>query len=157
MWFVLDHLAAERSILRLSAERAGKRVTHWQTVAVAACEQSDCTRVPHIAEVLCLSGRLRSLEPCEPQTKLLLSLRRARARMPLNVGAAKSSWLHGPEAGLSEVEPEEALARGFIPVSLGALVLRADTAPLAMMANLAYFAQAAVDSAGPTRTNDGTQ
>jgi 16S rRNA (uracil1498-N3)-methyltransferase len=48
--------------------------------------------------------------------------------------------LSGPEGGLSP--SEEALARGagFAPVSLGARVLRADTAPLALLAHLAVLA-----------------
>ncbi len=150
----IQPLLCERSVLRLSAERADKRVAHWQAVAVAACEQSGRTRVPHIAAVLSLSQWLRSLKLCEAQTRLLLSLRRARALMPSNADAAKILCLSGPEGGLSEVEEEQALAHGFTPVSLGARVLRADTAPLAMMATLAHFAQAAVGSAAPTRTDD---
>ena len=45
--------------------------------------------------------------------------------------------LSGPEGGLSAAEEAQALAAGFTPVSLGARVLRAETAPVAALALLA--------------------
>src|SRR4051812_45471580 len=47
---VIQPLMCERSVLRLNAERAGKKVAHWQAVALSACEQSGRTRVPQVAE-----------------------------------------------------------------------------------------------------------
>ena len=44
--------------------------------------------------------------------------------------------LSGPEGGLSLAEEDAALARGFLPVTLGPRVLRAETAPLACLALL---------------------
>jgi 16S rRNA (uracil1498-N3)-methyltransferase len=41
--------------------------------------------------------------------------------------------LSGPEGGLSPSEEAEALAAGFLPVSLGLRVLRAETAPVAVL------------------------
>jgi 16S rRNA (uracil1498-N3)-methyltransferase len=51
-------------------------------------------------------------------------------------GAARPGLLalSGPDGGLSPGEDSMALARGFSPVTLGARVLRADTAPLALLA-----------------------
>jgi 16S rRNA (uracil1498-N3)-methyltransferase len=51
--------------------------------------------------------------------------------------------LSGPEGGLAPGEESAALARGFMPVSLGPRVLRADTAPLALLAWLGLRAPAA--------------
>ena len=42
-------LAAERSILKLNAERAGKRLAHWRQVLVSACEQCGRNRLPVIS------------------------------------------------------------------------------------------------------------
>ena len=44
--------------------------------------------------------------------------------------------LSGPEGGLSPEEEAAARAAGFVPVSLGQRVLRAETAPLAALAAL---------------------
>ena len=51
-------------------------------------------------------------------------------------------FLSGPEGGLSEAEESAALQCGFEPLSLGARVLRADTAPLAVLAALGLQAGA---------------
>ena len=49
-------LMTERSVLRLNGERADKKVAHWQSVAVAACEQCGGNRVPLIHPVLAFSA-----------------------------------------------------------------------------------------------------
>ena len=51
-------LAAERSILKLNAERAGKRLAHWRQVLVSACEQCGRNRLPVISGVLSLDDYL---------------------------------------------------------------------------------------------------
>jgi len=132
-------LHCERSVLRLSGERALKKVVHWRGVAQAACEQSGRTRVPTIAPVLSLNEWLASLSPDEAQQRLLLSPRSAQ---PLARGHAKAVLcLSGPEGGLTEAEEQAARDHGFRAVSLGARVLRADTAPLALLAHLALRAE----------------
>ena len=54
---------------------------------------------------------------------------------PIRPGAM--TMLSGPEGGLSPAEVSAARAAGFVPVTLGARVLRADTAPLAALAVIA--------------------
>jgi len=131
----LQPLHCERAVLRLAGERALKKVAHWRGVAEAACEQSGRTRVPMVAPVLSLPEWLASLPPVGDGQRLLLS---PRAGAPLGTGApADVVCLSGPEGGLSEAEEQAALGRGFHAVSLGPRVLRADTAPLALLAHLA--------------------
>jgi 16S rRNA (uracil1498-N3)-methyltransferase len=136
--FAVQPLQCERSVLRLKDDRASKKVAHWQGVAVAASEQSGRTRVPRILPVLGLADWLHGLPAVDAaEQRLLLSLRSdtiALNRCRPNVAVV---CLSGPEGGLGEAEEAAALARGFQPVSLGARVLRADTAPLALLAHLA--------------------
>ncbi len=47
--------------------------------------------------------------------------------------------LSGPEGGLTNDEETAAVARGFTRISLGGLILRADTAPLAWLAQMAVL------------------
>ncbi|MEO6032551.1 MAG: 16S rRNA (uracil(1498)-N(3))-methyltransferase, partial [Burkholderiaceae bacterium] len=61
----LQPLVCERSVLRLSGERALKKRAHWQAVAVAACEQSGRTRVPRVAAVATLTDWLAGLPGVE--------------------------------------------------------------------------------------------
>ncbi len=128
-------LLAERSVLRLKGERAEKKQAHWQAVAVAACEQCGRNRVPTIGPVVDWADGLRSA----PQngTRLVLSLRSgAQALRAAAAGTGALVFLSGPEGGLASAEEELALAQGFVPVTLGPRVLRAETAPLAALAAL---------------------
>lgn len=136
-------LVAERSVLRLSGERADKRRAHWQAVAVAAAEQSGRTRVPQVAPVRSLAAWLAAgaADAPTPGTRWMLSLE-ADAR-PLAAQALPLDTLtvlSGPEGGLSDAECDAARAAGYVPVDLGPRVLRADTAPLAVLAWLALGA-----------------
>lgn len=130
----IQPLVCERSVLRLAGERAEKKVQHWQAVAVAACEQSGRTRVPQVAPVRNLGDWLAGLPMPAATPRLLLSLRDAKALPAVAAGGLLS--LSGPEGGFSEAEEDAARQRGFTAVSLGARTLRADTAPLALLAHL---------------------
>ena len=151
---VLQPLHCERSVLRLSGERAQKKVAHWQAVAVAACEQSGRTRVPRIEPVRSLAdwlSGLSALSATPREERWLLSLRDAAANaasvaepaLRPGAGAPTVLCLSGPEGGLAPAEEDAAVAAGFTPLSLGPRVLRADTAPLALLAHLAHRAHLA--------------
>jgi len=132
-------LMTERSVLRLSGERAGKKVTHWQSVAVAACEQCGGNRVPLIHPVLTLAQWLqqRAGRSADAPRSLLLSLRQdAPGLREAASGSAEITLLSGPEGGFSPAEEAAALAAGLAPVTLGPRVLRAETAALAALAAL---------------------
>jgi 16S rRNA (uracil1498-N3)-methyltransferase len=132
-------LMSERSVLRLTGERADKKVAHWQGVAVAASEQSGRTRVPRIAPVQTLAAWLAGLpEAGASQRRWLLSPGAARPLHELAQQTAPETLvLSGPEGGLSAAEEEAARARGFVAARLGPRILRADTAPLAVLGWLA--------------------
>ncbi len=140
-------LLTERSVLRLSGERAQKKQAHWQAIAVAASEQCGRNRVPPVQPWQTLHDWLKTLtlttssHPGAP-TRLLLSLRPdTRPLAHAHGSAASLVFLSGPEGGLSEGEEQAALACGFHPVTLGPRVLRAETAPLAALAALQHEAQ----------------
>ena len=140
----IQPLMTERSVLRLSGERASKKQSHWQSVAVAACEQCGGNQVPVVHEVMNLAQWLKarsSTAQTDFGLDLLLSLRaqtqglRERVAEASRVGASLC-FLSGPEGGLSVAEEDTALAAGFLPTSLGPRVLRAETAALAVLASL---------------------
>lgn len=132
----LQPLVGERSVLRLAGERADKKRAHWQGVAIAAAEQSGRTVPTRIEAVLPLSTWLAALpEPVGDEWRGLLSPRAAAPLAPF--AQPRALFLSGPEGGLSDAEEDAARARGFSAVSLGPRVLRADTAPLAVLSWLA--------------------
>jgi 16S rRNA (uracil1498-N3)-methyltransferase len=141
----IQPLQTERSVLRLEGDRAAKRVAHWQAVAVGASEQSGRTRVPLVAPVRTLAAWLAAQEEASEATGRLVMSTGTAPRLSQAIGsgasasAGRSRWiaLSGPEGGLSPDEETDAVARGFVRVSLGRLILRADTAPLAWLAQMA--------------------
>jgi len=137
----IQPLISERSVLRLAGERATKKTAHWQSVAVAACEQCGGNRVPLVHPVNTLAHWLRGMPDGGSMApgRLLLSLREGSRPLRDWLSAAprpEAIFLSGPEGGLSLAEEEAALAQGFTPVSLGARVLRAETAALTALALL---------------------
>jgi 16S rRNA (uracil1498-N3)-methyltransferase len=132
----LQPLLCERSVLRLSGERAHKKVEHWRAVAVAASEQCGRTKVPRIDEVMTLPAWLAASATASAQ-RVVLSLREAVPFAAIvDVDPAACIFLSGPEGGLTAGEETAAMRAGFAAVSLGPRVLRADTAPLAALAAL---------------------
>jgi 16S rRNA (uracil1498-N3)-methyltransferase len=131
----IQPLICERSVLRLSGDRAEKRRLHWQAVAIAACEQSGRTRVPEIAPILLLDAWLASAPLSDGSAGCVLHPRADTAQRLPQRGPV--TFLSGPEGGLSEAELRQAEAAGFHPLQLGPRILRADTAPLAVLAHRA--------------------
>ena len=126
-------LMTVHGVLRLSAERAHKRQLHWQGIAQAACAQSGRNTLPQIDLPQSWAEWLGTFPHDETPARWLLSLSAASA--PLDEGAQvrRVVLLSGPEGGLSRDEEAQAIERGFVAVSLGARVLRAETAPLAVL------------------------
>ena len=147
----IQPVAMAHSVLRLKADRADKKVAHWQGVAVAACEQSGRNRVPRVHDVLDFAAWLRlataQSHPTIPATlRAMLSLRpgtQALAQLfsptPQTPSPAAVTFLSGPEGGLAAPEESAAAAAGFVPVTLGPRTLRAETAPLAALAALSVW------------------
>ena len=124
-------LQCERSVIKLNrtsdAERAQKRLAHWQGIIQAACEQCDRTVLADLEHIQNFEEFLQS-----PATslKLLLSpdatvsmVSVLRKMPPQDV-----ILLIGPEGGHSPEEDALAQAAGYQKVSLGERVLRTETA-----------------------------
>ena len=124
-----------RSVVKLSAERAEKRLAHWQSVVHAACEQSGRAFVPQVAAPLSLSAWLAS-SPHQNSTRILLNpigaLRLAELPKPMS----SIELLIGAEGGLSQAEIDTAVSQGFQSIVLGARILRTETAALTAIAAL---------------------
>ncbi|RUR66768.1 16S rRNA (uracil(1498)-N(3))-methyltransferase [Variovorax guangxiensis] len=134
----IQPLATAHGVLRLAGERAEKKRAHWEAIAVAACEQCGRNRVPVIHPVQPFAGWLETQDG--PAVRLVLSLAegtRSLADMATGEQQQGVTVLSGPEGGLSAGEEQQAIARGFAPVTLGTRVLRAETAALAALVSLA--------------------
>ncbi len=128
----LQPLLTAHGVLRPTGERAAKKQAHWQAIAAAACEQCGRNRVPPVHAL----RELADWSPPPVGRRLLLSLREDAQPLASVAGEDSVLVLSGPEGGLNAAEEQAALAQGFVPVTLGGRVLRAETAPLAVVAAL---------------------
>ncbi len=128
-------LFTERSVVRLGAQQAERKLNHWRAIAIAACEQSGRNRLPKVAPPLSLADLLRSGADREGG-RLLLSPGATSRLDALPHPATSVTVLIGPEGGLTDAEQEAAVAAGFLPVRLGPRVLRTETAAIAALALL---------------------
>jgi 16S rRNA (uracil1498-N3)-methyltransferase len=126
-------LATSRSVVRLDAERAQKRVAHWQAVVIAACEQSGRNSVPQVLPVMNFNDWLAHEAGQATTLRVLLAPSAPSALRDLPRPAGGVTLLAGPEGGLSPQEQHDAQASGFTPVRLGPRVLRTETAALAAL------------------------
>jgi 16S rRNA (uracil1498-N3)-methyltransferase len=124
----------ERSVVKLDAAQAAKRLQHWQGVVAAACEQSGRAWLPEVLPPQPLLKWLAQPAAADESRFLLHPGSTTRAR---DLPALRSATLLiGPEGGLSPQEREAALQSGFQDLSLGPRILRTETAALAALAAL---------------------
>jgi 16S rRNA (uracil1498-N3)-methyltransferase len=136
----IQPLAAARSVVKLSGERAEKRQAHWEGVIVAASEQSGRNRLARLAPLQDYGRWIGQPSEAAPNlTRILLSPRAtgSLAAWARATPAREVCLLIGPEGGFSAQEEDAALAAGAIPLSIGPRVLRTETAGLAALAVLA--------------------
>ena len=126
----IQPIVCDRSVVRLSGERAARREAHWRRVAVAACEQSGRNRIPEVRPTLGFQSWIAV--PATMPRWMLLPGGTPLVGKPRPDGAFE--LVVGPEGGLSERERDLAALRGCEAVALGPRVLRTETAPLAALA-----------------------
>ena len=131
-------VTTQYSVVKLPAERAARRLAHWQSVANSACEQCGRHYPPQIDAVQTLTECLDELEPLQDSAARFM-LDPAATNSLATFGlepASKVSLLIGPEGGLSERDSAAASAKDFVRVSLGPRILRTETAGMAACAIL---------------------
>ncbi len=105
---------------------AGKRVERWRKIARESSQQSRRVASPVVEEALRVSGL--KVEGCRLRLE-----ERAGAKLLLDALPSAQepvSLLIGPEGGWTDMERERLDGSGWVPVSLGAAILRAETAAI---------------------------
>ena len=128
-------LDTERSVARLTAERAAKRLEHWQQVAISACEQCGRNVLPKLHTPLDIMVWLQQMR-VSPVTKFILLPEGAASLHTQAAPQGQAVLLIGAEGGFTHAESETALNCGFTPIRMGARVLRTETAAVAGLAAL---------------------
>ena len=127
-------LTSERCEMRLKYDRDQKKIDHWQSVAIAACEQCGMNIVPEILAPIALTEWVSSELP---QARLVLAPNKDQNNVLLN-SEPDLALLIGPEGGLSEAEIETANQNHFQSWCIGDRALRTETAPVVALSILNY-------------------
>lgn len=127
-------LTSERCEMRLKYDRDQKKIDHWQSVAIAACEQCGMNRVPQVLPPISLTEWLNSELP---HSRFVLAPNKDQDNVLLD-SSPDIALLIGPEGGLSEAEIHLANQHQFKNWCIGDRVLRTETAPVVALSILNY-------------------
>jgi len=135
-----------RSIVNIE-EKTERKVERWRKIAREAAKQSQNPFIPSISLPVALEKLIKERNEAK---KLLLSenkgkylrdiLIRSSTKGCLMKEAPSSAFiLIGPEGGWTKGEEDNILNQGFEAVSLGKLILRAETAAICSLSLITHF------------------
>ncbi|MBX9445311.1 16S rRNA (uracil(1498)-N(3))-methyltransferase [Dickeya chrysanthemi] len=124
---IITPLLSERCGIKLDGERLEKKISQWQKIAIAACEQCGRNRVPEIRPVQTLESWCAE---SDNELKLNLHPRATQSINTLPLPVSRIRLLIGPEGGLSADEIAMTATQGFTDILLGPRVLRTETTAL---------------------------
>ncbi len=126
-----------RSVSRPKPEAISARHARWQRIVEEAARQSGRTDVPEVTALRSLEDAVRALTA--GVRLLVLDEEERSERLSAVAGEGAVALVVGPEGGLAREEVEALREAGGVPVSLGPLVLRTETAGLAALAVLRHL------------------
>ncbi|MCB1097681.1 MAG: 16S rRNA (uracil(1498)-N(3))-methyltransferase [Verrucomicrobiae bacterium] len=139
-------LITDRTIVRIDAREAAKKQEKWSRVALEACKQSGQNWMPEVtiprtpAEFFAdrtISYDLKLVASLQPDTRHLRSL---LSEVETHTGRRPQSAivLIGPEGDFTAAEIDAAKSAGYLPLNLGPIVLRTETAAIHALSILGY-------------------
>ncbi|MFM7481794.1 MAG: 16S rRNA (uracil(1498)-N(3))-methyltransferase [Candidatus Methylopumilus sp.] len=132
----IQPLLTERSIIKLDRERADKKLEHWKTVVISACEQTGRSTIPDVLSPIQLNYWLSEETLKTDNLKLILTPSKAQNINQLDKPSNSIVFMVGSEGGFSEKEMTLALNQSFIPVNFGQRILRTETASIVALSIL---------------------
>jgi 16S rRNA (uracil1498-N3)-methyltransferase len=141
-------ILTERTVVHLDREEAADKAAKWQQIAIESIKQCGSPWLTKIEPAVSLKTILARQEKFElPLVASLPDLpqhprghiqhfREKQGRLPISA----SVWI-GPEGDFSAAEMNLIKAEGALPITLGRLVLRSDTAAIYSLSVLNYELQ----------------
>ncbi len=120
----------------VSHQQISKREQHWQLIIESSCEQSGRVKLPALLPTHSFSDWLVRVSDLD--LKLLASLSSGGRLADIVAEPQSVGLLIGPEGGITADEEKEALTSGFVAIRFGGRILRAETAPAALLSLLQY-------------------
>lgn len=135
----IQPLITRHTVVQVDEEDASKKAAKWQRVALEACKQCGQDLLPKVAAPRNFSewvgddsADLKIIASLFPGARPLRDILR-EAPLPRRV-----TLLIGPEGDFSPQEGAAAVESGFLPATLGSIVLRAETAAFFGISALRY-------------------
>jgi len=132
---------ADRTVVKVDGEKAHGKARHWQEIAQSAAKQSDRAVPAEIGPLHSFDEMLAGLSDDSVLKILLWEQEERRGLKDLlrsSSPAPEVFAMVGPEGGFTEREVKKAGEAGFLPVSLGRRILRAETAAITLVTILQY-------------------
>jgi 16S rRNA (uracil1498-N3)-methyltransferase len=138
-------LLSDRTVVQIDTEEAGKKRGKWREVAIEACKQCGQNHLPEISSPVapkaCFESGTRSellliasLQPdARPLKSVLAEFREVHGRLPQS-----ASVLVGPEGDFTPAEIALAKSHGYLPITLGPIILRTETAAIYCLSVLGH-------------------
>jgi len=117
----------EHTVVNLKADRLDKKLQHWKSITISACEQSGRNIVPHINDTCSLK---QAFQTSTGDFKLMLEPSSNTSLKMLSHNNNQISIYIGPEGGFSDTEITQAKQNNVVGVTLGPRILRTETAAL---------------------------
>jgi 16S rRNA (uracil1498-N3)-methyltransferase len=133
-------LLSDRALVHLDVSDAEKKRAKWREIAIEACKQCGQNRVPGIA----LPRTPKTFFAKEERSELMLiaslqpDARRIKSVLADSPPPRSVCVLVGPEGDFTPAELALAKSQGCRPITLGPIILRAETAALYCLSVLAH-------------------
>ncbi|MFD1406873.1 16S rRNA (uracil(1498)-N(3))-methyltransferase [Kroppenstedtia eburnea] len=127
-----------RTVVKWDGKKADKKKERWQRIAKEAAEQSHRGQIPHVETVMDWRSLLERFPAFDRVLFAYEKGGRPLGEVLREVTGERMLVVIGPEGGFTETEKSEAVAAGAVSIHLGPRILRAETAPLALLSCIHY-------------------
>ena len=121
---VIVPLVTKRTIIRLDDKEINKKLERWNKIALEACQQSNRASICRVEKPITLA----EIEKYRQEVSLVAYENEQKRNLRETLTGDEITFVVGPEGGFTEDEAAFLNEKGFISVSLGRRILRAETA-----------------------------
>lgn len=130
----IQPVITERCVVHLDAAQTEKKLAKWRRHMIESAKQCHTPFLPDLKAPVAFTAALA----VAADLKLIPALSEHSRTLKQITPAASVAVLIGPEGDFTPQEEARAFAAGFAPVTLGPLILRAETAAIATLAILGH-------------------
>lgn len=115
------------TICERTVKRPGEKKDRWERIVLSAVKQCERSDIPEITEPMSLNEVLKLSENYDVKIAGIIGAQRNISSCPYG---KRTLILIGPEGDFTEREKEKIISSGFLPVNLGEIILRVETAAM---------------------------